>query len=125
MQEDTFSPAFNVVALGVYVPSHIFIRCILYHCLIPSSLATSPIALPSTLPISPPIELRVLWETLLKIDPRDGELVMEPDAVERTLWPSVDVLSYGFRCQQMNIGWDEVKYCNNMVVFHKSWFVTG
>ena len=76
MQEETFNCALEAVALGVYIPLHMFIKCILYHCLIPSFPANlsaiSPLMPSSSLPISPPIDLRLLWEALRKMEPKDG-----------------------------------------------------
>jgi len=89
------------VAFGVYVPSHISIKCMLYHCLIPSSAeslsATSPIMLLMSSPISPSIVLVMLSATLLKSDPIEVAVGVEPDeevVVGMRLWPSVEVFSY-------------------------------
>jgi hypothetical protein len=83
VQEETFSRAPDVVASGVYAPSHMFIRCMLYHCLIPSSpeslSATSPITPSSSLLIPPPIELRLSWAIMSKIDPKDGAVGVESE----------------------------------------------
>jgi hypothetical protein len=69
------------VAFGAYEPSHISIKCKLYHCLIPSSLAnlsaTSPI-MPSK---SPSIVLVILCAIALKKEPIDVAVGVEPEDV--------------------------------------------
>jgi hypothetical protein len=75
VQEETFSCAAEAVAFGVYVPSHMFIICILYHCLIPSALANLSATYPSSL-----IKVR-------KIELKTGIVGLA------LLWPRVEVLS--------------------------------
>ena len=69
----------------MYVPLHIFIRCILYYSFIPSSVVslsvTSLTMLLSSLLISPLIELRLSKAMPLKIDPRAGAVAVGLEAV--------------------------------------------
>jgi hypothetical protein len=104
-QDVTFNFALVTVALGVYVPSHISIICMLYHCLIPSSeaswFAPSPIALPT--PFS--LGLSMLGASRPNIDAREepveAELEVEEAAVETRLLPTIEVLSWGAGRQQV------------------------
>jgi hypothetical protein len=95
VQDVTFCCAPGPVAFGVYDPSHISIRCILYHCWIPNSAAS----LSATFPIMPskslPMELRKSRVMLPRIDPREGVEPEPEDAVGMILWPRVEVLSCG------------------------------
>jgi hypothetical protein len=96
VQDETFNRAPEAVAFGVYVPSHMFIKCMLYHCLIPSfpaSLsATSPLMPSNSLPIFPPIDLGLFWDTLRNIAPKDG-VESEGLFVGIKVFPSVEVFN--------------------------------
>ena len=85
VQDETFCRARGAVASGVYDPSHISIRCILYHCWIPNSAAS----LLETSPIIPSIslltELRKSRGMLPRIDPREGVEPESEDVVEMRL----------------------------------------
>ena len=85
VQDETFCRARGTVASGVYDPSHISIRCILYHCWIPNSAAS----LSETSPIIPSIslltELRKSRGMLPRIDPREGVEPELEDVVEMRL----------------------------------------
>jgi len=80
----------------VNVPSHISIKCIEYHCLIPSSAANLSAISPSKPPRSPSIVLEMLCVMLLNQDVREVAVAVEllevVDVGTRT-WPSVEVLS--------------------------------
>jgi hypothetical protein len=85
------------VAFGVYVPSHRSIKCRLYHCLIPSSLANlsaTSLMMPSR---SPSIVLVTLCARLLKNEPIEDEVEvgfgLEVVVLGIRLWPRVEVLS--------------------------------
>ena len=74
VQVVTFKSAPFLVALGVKVPSHTFIRCRLYHCLIPSSfanLSATSFMIPSK---SPSILSVTLCARLLKNEPMEEEV---------------------------------------------------
>ncbi len=81
----------------MYVPSHKSIKCKLYHCLIPRSLANLSATSPITLSRSPSIVLEILWARLLKNEPMEDEVELgfevEVVVVGMRLWPSVEVLS--------------------------------
>ena len=102
VQDVTFSCAPDTVAFGVYVPSHMSIICILYHCLIPSSEASlsapSPMMLFRSLPTPFSLGLTTLGASRPNIEARDEPVEAEPEeeevVVEMRLWPSIEVLSY-------------------------------
>ncbi len=97
----TFRCAPFSVAFGVYVPSHRSIKCKLYHCLIPNSLANLSATSPMMPFKSPSIVLEMLWAILLKKEPIDvavGEAPDEVVVVGIRLWPSVEVLSWKKIC---------------------------
>ena len=92
----TFRFAPFSVAFGVYVPSHRSIKCKLYHCLIPNSLASLSATSPMMLSKSPSIVLVTLCAILLKKEPIEVAVAVGPDEVVVVgirLWPSVEVLS--------------------------------
>ena len=108
MQVETFRAAPLEVAFGAYVPSHISIKCRLYHCLIPSSEASLSAISPIMLLISPSISPSIPWivafaspTILLKKEPMEVAVGVGPDEVVGVvvlgtrLWPRVEVLSYG------------------------------
>jgi len=92
----TFRFAPLCVALGVYVPSQRSIKCKLYHCLIPSSLASLSAISPAIESKSPSMVLVTLCARLLKNEPIEVAVAEGPEevvAVGIRLWPRVEVLS--------------------------------
>lgn len=98
MQDVTFSFVPDAVALGVYVPSHISIICMLYHCLIPKSeaslLASSPM-MPLRSRLTSTLVETILSCASLSMMDLSAELGVESEAAlaDMILSPTVDVLS--------------------------------
>ncbi len=93
----TFNLAPFSVAFGVYVPSHISIKCKLYHCLIPNSFANLSATSPMILSKSPSIVFVTLCAKLLINEPIDVEVGVELEevvAVGIRSCPSVDVFNW-------------------------------
>jgi hypothetical protein len=117
VQEETFSWAPDAVAFGVNVPSHISIRCQLYHCLIPNSDASSS----ATSPKTPFKSLLILRER----DSRDvSEAELEELVLETRFWPRVEVLNCG-SCVSRGDEIRRLSYSDNVIVFHVPWLVTN
>jgi hypothetical protein len=86
VQEVIFSFAPDTVALGVYVPSHMSIICMLYHCLIPNSeaslVASFPMMLLRSLPASLATKLFIWGSSRPNMEARDDPVAAESEDEE-------------------------------------------
>jgi hypothetical protein len=86
MQEETFKRTANVMLLGIYIPLYIFIRCILYYYLIPSSVVSLSAISPTMLSISLPkfslIKPYLLYANLARIELKCSVIGVKSDELE-------------------------------------------